>query len=45
VLLSRPFCEEEIKNEIDGMKKNKAAGCDGFPIEFYQACWSFIMTS
>lgn len=27
---------------IDGMKKNKAAGCDGFPIEFYQAYWGFI---
>jgi hypothetical protein len=24
------------------MKKNKVVGPDGFPIEFYQSCWSFI---
>jgi mRNA deadenylase 3'-5' endonuclease subunit Ccr4 len=24
------------------MEKNKAAGPDGFPIEFYQACWEII---
>jgi hypothetical protein len=36
--LDKPFTEEEIKNVIDQMKKNKAAGPDGFPIEFYQSC-------
>lgn len=36
--LCKPFSEEEIKKVTDGMK---SAGYDGFPIEFYQACWSF----
>lgn len=40
--LSEPFSEDEIKKVVFGMRKNKAAGCDGFPTEFYQACWEFI---
>lgn len=40
--LNRPFHEEEIKYIIDSMEKNKAAGPDGFPIEFYQQCWPII---
>jgi hypothetical protein len=40
--LDRPFSEEEIKSVIDQMEKNKAAGPDGFPIEFYQVCWGII---
>jgi hypothetical protein len=40
--LDRPFIEEEIKSVIDQMEKNKAAGPDGFPIEFYQVCWEII---
>jgi hypothetical protein len=35
--MDKPFTEEKVKNVINQMKKNKAAGPDGFPIEFYQA--------
>jgi hypothetical protein len=34
--LIRPFCLEEIKETIDELKHDKAAGPDGFPAEFYQ---------
>jgi hypothetical protein len=40
--MDKPFTEEEIKGVIDQMEKNKAAGPDGFPIEFYQSCWEII---
>jgi hypothetical protein len=40
--LDSPFTEEEIKNVIDQMEKNKATWRDGFPIEFYQACRDII---
>jgi hypothetical protein len=40
--MDKPFTEEEIKNVVDQMEKNKAAGPDGFPIEFYQTCWDNI---
>jgi hypothetical protein len=33
--MSGHFTMEEVKHVIDQMKKNKAAGPDGFPIEFY----------
>jgi hypothetical protein len=36
------FSEKEIKNGLDQMKKNKAAGPDKIPIEFYQQCWVII---
>lgn len=42
VALCKSFSEEEIKNVIEGIKKNKVVGCDGFPLEFYQACRIFI---
>jgi mannosylglycoprotein endo-beta-mannosidase len=42
VEMDKPFTEEEIKNVVDQMEKNKAAGPDSFPIEFYQACWDII---
>jgi hypothetical protein len=29
---------EEVKSVVDQMEKNKAAGPDGIPIEFYQVC-------
>jgi hypothetical protein len=37
-----PFSEKEVKDVIDQMEKNKAAGPDGFPIEFYQVFWEII---
>jgi hypothetical protein len=40
--LGRRFTMEEVKDVIDQMEKNKAAGPDGIPIEFYQACWEII---
>jgi hypothetical protein len=40
--LCRRFTMEEVKDVIDQMEKNKAAGPDGIPIEFYQACWEII---
>jgi hypothetical protein len=42
VELVQPFTEEEVKSALDQMEKNKAAGPDSFPIEFFQKCWSFI---
>jgi hypothetical protein len=40
--LGKRFNEKEVKEVVDQMEKNKAAGPDGFPIEFYQACWDII---
>jgi hypothetical protein len=40
--LSKPFHEDEIKEALYQMEKNKVAGPDGFPIEFYQHCWEVI---
>jgi hypothetical protein len=40
--LSKPFSVEEIKEVIDVMKHNKAAGPDGFPAEFNQIFWEVI---
>jgi hypothetical protein len=42
--LIKPFLEEEIKEALFQMKKNKAAVPDGLPIEFYQCCWDIIKT-
>jgi hypothetical protein len=36
--LIEPFTKEEIKSALFSMEKNKAAGPDGLPIEFYQHC-------
>jgi hypothetical protein len=36
--LIKPFAEKEIKYALFQMKKNKAAGPDKIPIEFYQSC-------
>ena len=41
-MLCRPFSENEIKNALFQMEKNKAAGPDKIPIEFYQSCWHII---
>jgi hypothetical protein len=40
--LIKPFEEVEIKTALFQMEKNKVAGPDGFPIEFYQQCWHLI---
>lgn len=40
--LTKPFSESEIKVALFQMEKNKAAGPDRIPIEFYQTCWEFI---
>lgn len=37
-LLSSPFSELEVKDALFLMEKNKAAGPDKIPIEFYQTC-------
>jgi hypothetical protein len=42
--MSRRLTEEEVKNVIDQMEKNKSAVPDGIPIEFYQECWDIIKT-
>jgi Mg/Co/Ni transporter MgtE len=34
--LIKPFSLEEIKEIVDDLKHDKAAGPDGFPAEFYQ---------
>jgi hypothetical protein len=39
---SRPFTEEEIRDVMFSMDKNKAPSPDGISIEFYQACREII---
>lgn len=41
-LLCKPFSEAEIWMALSKMEKNKAAGPDSVPIEFYQTCWQII---
>jgi len=40
--LTRPFSEEEIKAALFQMEKNKAAGPDCIPAEFFQQCWEIV---
>ena len=40
--LCRPFLEQEIKDALFQMEKNKAAGPDKIPIGFYQTCRSIV---
>ena len=40
--LTKPFSEPKIKAALFQMEKNKAAGPDKIPIEFYQHCWEII---
>jgi hypothetical protein len=40
--ITKPFSESEIKEALVQMEKNKAAGPDGIPIEFYQLSWEYI---
>jgi len=41
-MLERPFLEEEVKNMIMRIKRDKAPGLDGFTIPFFQWCWNII---
>jgi hypothetical protein len=41
-LLTRPFSMDEVRDTIFQMEHSKAPGPDGFPAEFYQACWEII---
>ena len=40
--LLRPIVLEELETVVFGMKKGKAPGPDGFPIEFFQEFWEII---
>ena len=42
IMLTKPFSETEIKAALFQMERNKAAGPDKIPIEFYQHCWDII---
>jgi len=42
VELVKPFSEIEIKEALLQMEKNKAAGPDKIPADFYQHCWDII---
>ena len=41
-LLTARFSLEEIKLAVFSMKRNRAAGPDGMPVEFYQVFWDLI---
>lgn len=43
-LLCSPFSEIETKEALFQMERNKAAGPDKIPIEFYQVCWEIVKT-
>jgi hypothetical protein len=40
--LERQFDEEEITEVIKGFNGDKAPGPDGFPLSFFQHCWSIV---
>ena len=40
--LTKPFTVAEVKAALDQMERNKAAGPDSIPIEFYQHCWDIV---
>ena len=40
--MTQPFSEIEIKEALFQIEKNKAAGPDKIPIEFYQHCWDIV---
>jgi hypothetical protein len=40
--LCKPFSKSEIKDALFQMDRNKAAGPDKIPIEFYQTCWHVV---
>lgn len=40
--LAKLFSENEIKEALFQMERNKVAGPDSIPFEFYQTCWRII---
>ncbi|XP_026377780.1 uncharacterized protein LOC113272090 [Papaver somniferum] len=40
--LERPFGEDEVLSAIKRCGANKAPGSDGYNLEFFKACWSFL---
>ena len=40
--LLKPIMLEELEKVVFSMKKGKALGPDGFPIEFFQEFWEII---
>ena len=40
--LVRAFSEEEVRNAINDLGKEKAPGPDGFNIAFFQHCWDAV---
>jgi len=40
--LVREFSEEEVRNAINDLGKEKAPGPDGFNIAFFQHCWDAV---
>jgi hypothetical protein len=40
--LGRPFTEDEVKHALFQMERNKAAGPDKIPVDFFQSYWDII---
>jgi hypothetical protein len=40
--LDRPFEEDEVFGVVNGFNGDKAPGSDGFPMAFFQICWSVL---
>ena len=40
--LDGPFSEQEVRNALALMPRDKAPGPDGFTFIFYRTCWSII---
>jgi hypothetical protein len=41
-MLCKPFTVKEIEYALSQLEKNKAAGPDSIPIEFFQTCWDIV---
>lgn len=42
IMLDSDFTLEEVKHAVFSMRRNRAPGPDGFPIEFYQNFWYLV---